>query len=224
MPDNSMFRYLMKYVGKYRVLTELTTNTNDFVRDKDGNIHKDYDELYIPCAYDGKIKHTYIKGVLCYLNDKKSTLKKIVTSFENDHIKYELEECDKEYIIYFNDSDMSKVAKIVSAKTAGKKIKPFDERNIPNRIIAVGNINSKEEIISNYIIPSKDITKMYKILSPIKDRSTKIQLTKGALSEFIKSNEKLRGIKSNMDKKELIHSMGMWEEYLKMLSEKVEKI
>lgn len=125
-----MFRYLLKYVGKYRVLTELTLDTHDFIRDAENNIDTNYDELYIPCSYDGKIKHTYSDSVLSYFTTKKSTYKKVIGKLDEKHISYDVDETDVDYIIFFSDTDLSAVARIVGAKTQGKKIHPFSEKNL----------------------------------------------------------------------------------------------
>lgn len=223
-----MFRYLMKYVGKYQVLTELTTDTNDFIRNDDGSISDDYDELYIPCAFDGKIKHTYRDGVLAYFIDKPRTLKRLMTELSASGIEYE--EDDSEEFFYFNDADMKVVAKIVGAKTKGKKIKPFDEKNIPNKIDKKVKSSKPIKIVSEYEIPSKDNMEFYSILAPIKDRSQKIQLTKKCVKDFDAVIKSTKGFdpakereKVGIKPKEYIHSIGMWREYLKFIRKAVEE-
>lgn len=39
----------MKYKGKYRLKANLDILTNDFPRNKDGNIDPTYDDIYIKC-------------------------------------------------------------------------------------------------------------------------------------------------------------------------------
>ena len=225
-----MFRYLMKYVGKYRVLTELTTDTHDFVRDKNGNIHPDYDELYIECNYGAKIKHSYKEDILGYWTDKISKLKSTTKKFEENNIKYQLEDAGDEYIIYFNDSDMDKVAKLVGAKTNGKKIKPFDKVNIPDRIVVEHVESTEPTIISVYKIPPDDLKLYYSTVGPIIGRSEKMQLSKQTLAEFdevIKSTKKVDPNKEreklNIGQREYIHSIGMWDEYIKHVQKAVEE-
>jgi len=47
--DNKMFRYLLKYVGTYRVKSYYDLDTLDFPRDAYGNINPTFDDLYIKC-------------------------------------------------------------------------------------------------------------------------------------------------------------------------------
>ena len=228
--SKDMFRYLMKYVGKYRVLTELTPDTHDFVRDKNGNIHPDYDELYIECNYGGKIKHSYKEDILSYWTDKISTYKSTLNKFKENKIKYQLEDAGEEYIIYFNDADMDKVAKLVGAKTLGKKIKPFDEKNIPDRIIVEPSKSVEPIVISVYKIPPDDMKPYYSAISPLPGKSEKMQLVKQTLVDFDAVIKKSKGIdpvkekeKLNINPKEYIHSIGMWDEYIKFLKNAVEE-
>lgn len=230
-----MFRYLLKYVGTYKVLTELTTDTNDFVRDYDGEIHCEYDELFIPCANDGVIKHTYSDSVLAYITPKISMFKKYSELLKQNKIEFSTDDTAEEFIIYFSDKDMTKVAKILGAKTRGKNIPPFDKSNIPNRIVIKKEKKEPAEIhiINTYTIPSRDWTTLYDVLSPIKDRSTKMKFTKDTLSEFDTEIKKVKGDtynveqerqKANLPPREFIHSIGMWDRYIEFLKLKVSKI
>ena len=54
-----MYRYLLKYVGTYRVKADYDYATEDFPRTADGGIDASFDDLYIPCV-KGIIKHTYL--------------------------------------------------------------------------------------------------------------------------------------------------------------------
>ena len=53
-----MYRYLLKYVGTYRVLAEYDVELKDFPRDETGTIDPSFEDLYIPCRR-GVIKHSY---------------------------------------------------------------------------------------------------------------------------------------------------------------------
>ena len=228
-----MFRYLLKYVGKYRVLTELTTDTHDFVRNSRGEINSDYDELYIECNRNAKIKHSYRENTLGYWTDKISIFKSTKKKFDENNVKYSLEDAGDEYIIYFNDSDMSKVAKLVGAKTTGKKISPYDNKNIPDRIIKTDVVEHSEPIIiSTYQIPAEDMKLFYSAVAPLTGRSEKLQLSKETLKEFDSVIKSLKGenfnpeterIKNNIKSREYIHSIGLWEEYIKFVKSKVEE-
>ena len=229
-----MFRYLLKYVGTYKVLTELTTDTNDFVRDYDNEIHPEYDELFIPCANDGVIKHTYSDSVLAYITPKVSMFKKYKELLKQNKISYTTDDTAEEYIIYFNDADMTKAAKIFGAKTRGKNTPPYDKSNIPNRIVVKKEKKEPEEIhvINTYVIPSRDWTNLYNVLAPIQGRSEKMKFTKQTLEEFDKEISKIKGPgfnveqerkKVNLPPREFIHSIGLWDRYIEFLKLKVNK-
>lgn len=233
MEDNSMFRFLMKYVGKYRVLTELTLDTHDFVRDASGNVHEDYDELYIECNRNAKIKHTYKENILSYWTDKISIFKSTKKKLDENNIKYQSEEVGTDYLIYFDDTDMSKVAKLVGAKAVGKKIPPFNVKNIPDRVIVERQReHSEPAIISTYVIPFEDMKLYYSAVAPIRGRSEKMQLSKKTLAEFDKEIIKIKGVginpaqereSKNISPREYIHSIGLWEEYIKYVKKAVEE-
>lgn len=221
--QEKMFRYLLKYVGKYKVLTELTID-GDYVRDDQGNIAPDYDELYIPCSYDGKIKHTYTDSILAYFTDKKSTYKKVMEKFEKSEIAYNTDDLGDEFIIYFNDEDMSKVAKIVGAQVKGKKISPF------NKVIEVKKrLTPKKEKTTNlikevsYELPPYDKQLYYKALSVIKDKGEKKVVRELATNAIVQSladktfYSKRDALK--MTSQEYIHYIGKWRDYIDYIKE-----
>lgn len=218
--NEKMFRYLLKYVGKYKVLTELTTDTNDYVRDEEGNIASDYDELYIPCANDGKIKHTYKDSILAYITDKKQTYKKITSQLKDNKINFEADDFGDEYIIYFNDSDIVKVAKIVRAQTKGKKEHPF---NLKKDAIIVPK--KKTQTVIKYAIPNEDKQLYYKAMSVIKDRKTKLDFKAKVTNDFVKSlNDDefyIKRDKLQMGTQEYIHYSGKWDKYINYIKEKI---
>ena len=47
-------RYMMKYKGKYRLLSPIDTETNDFPRTPSGDVEEDL-EIYITCQHGSKI-------------------------------------------------------------------------------------------------------------------------------------------------------------------------
>ena len=222
--SDDMFRYLLKYVGKYRVLTELTTDTNDFVRDENGNIHSDYDELYIPCSYDGKIKHTYTPGKLAYFTEKTSVIKKIKNQFKELKVNYEIDEVGKDFIVYFNDSDLTKVAKLLGVKTTGKKIHPFNKKNIPDAI-KIGKPKTIAQVSISYKIPTEDMKLYYDAMSPIKDRKTKMASKKEFIAKFIESLKddefESKRNKMQMGEMEYIHYSGQWQKFISYIKEHI---
>lgn len=214
-----MFRYLEKYVGKYRVLPELDLDTNDFPRDEKGSIDPTYDDLYIPCRR-GYIKSSYEPDYLCWFSDTLKTGRNIKKEFEEHKIPiYKYDESDLEVIIWFDDKYMNKVASIVKPKTSGKSIKPFSRRNI------------KIKNSTKYIIPEADLKHYTEITNKV--TGSKMLFAKEINKSFAKLIEKKFGKEFNLKEeqtesglsfKEYVHSIGMWNEYIKFMNDEYRKI
>lgn len=213
-----MFRYLEKYTGKYRVLPYYDTSLSDFPRDNTGAIDSSFDDLYIPCK-KGVIKHTYDdfdKLALC-IYDKRSKVAKsifddICKKYPNIDISLVMDGNDN--YIYFYDKDLNKVATIVRPKTSGAKIKWDDKRNLPK---------------IEYNIPEEDTSKLSKITSKL-SKTGKMHFMKKCNSEFLESitndnfDAKLEMKKSRLATKEYIHSLGLWDKYIKFISKKSKEV
>ena len=130
--------YLMKYKGKYRILPELDYRTNDIPRDYNGEIADGYDDLYIACQYDCKIRYYGHMG-----DDKKTVwLSAYIPSIgRGRNVKKALDEKGILYSNYletsievefrFKAKDIDEVATIMKAKTSGANISPFSVKNLP---------------------------------------------------------------------------------------------
>ena len=212
-----MYRYLEKYIGKYRVLANYDLYTNDFPRDSNNAIDKSFDDLYIPCK-KGVIKHTYDdydKLVLCLYDKRPSVAKSIFNDINNKYSNLDIElisEGNDNYI-YFYDKDISKIATIVKPKISGAKIKWSDNRNLPK---------------VEYSIPIEDINKYTKIISKI-PKNKKMIFIKTCNSEFLESiskkdfDAKLDMKISRLSTKEYIHSKDFWDKYLKFIKKKIKE-
>ena len=124
-----MFRYLLKYVGKYKVDCYKDLKTKDIPRDINGNIDEDFDDLFIPCK-KGIIKHTYKDGILVWYCDKISTVTSIEKAIHKKYpnIKIESEYLDSEGLIYFRDEDfIDKLSNIFKPEKSKDRIGPFGE-------------------------------------------------------------------------------------------------
>lgn len=206
-----MYRYLLKYVGTYRVKAEYDETCNDFPRDADGSIDESFEDLYIPCK-KGIIKHTY-KGqdilALCFF-DKIITANRVREEIIKKYPKMEIEFEDdgSDAYIYFNAKDIKKIATIVTPRTSGAKINPFSNKNLPK---------------IEYKIPSKDLADLYSITKDL-DRYQTMHFYKTVNEKFIKSiGKKKARTQSRLSSKEFIHSIGMWERYLKFARKEYDK-
>ena len=205
-----MYRYLIKFVGTYRVKPELYGENSDFPRTNKGTIDPTFEDLYIPCRRR-IIKHTYIgNDILCIcFYDKVKTANNIFNLIKEKYpkIEIELDNSTSDGYIYFDAKDIKKIATIVNPKTSGKSIDPFSNKNLPK---------------VKYKIPSKDLNELYEITKNLTKQET-MHFFKETNSKFIsgvrtlngeKFNAKEEYKKSRMSSKEFIHSVGLWDKYL----------
>lgn len=241
-----MSGYLRKYVSKFRVKADYDLSTNDFPRDEQGNIDSSFDDFYIPCTNGSKIRH-YEQNILLYYcpsigrfrnilkkiyEDKIGNLDKLTSTkkFKDKEItsyNYELiykELLDKQIIFYIEEYDnegefrfktdlMDYIAKLVKASTTGANISPFSTKNLPS---------------VKYNIPKDDLIKYKKIIEILEKKEMYLlaQWSK-KFDEVIKSQKgKLYDVNAErrlscLAGKEYIHSIGLFDDYLKFLQEQV---
>lgn len=212
---------ILKFKGTYRVLPEIDLSINDFPRRFDGSI-EDID-AYIPCKYGSKIMHyghldgkrtvwyrAYIPSIIRGRN--------IAKKLDEHHIEYrQYCENDEEVDFLFKQTDMDVVTQLLKAKTIGKDTACYSIKNLPK---------------SDYNIPQKEINE-YKVISARVEKSDLLilsQITNGFLYDIIAKKYRRIEVKSDIRKKcmsrqikEYIHSMGEWENYLKYLSDEIDK-
>ena len=218
MSKNPMYRYLLKYVGTYRVLPLLDNGSKDFPKNDDGGIDESYDDIYIPCR-KGIIKHSYEPYYLVWYSDKLKAGRSVKESFEKNDIPiYKYEETDEEVLIWFADADIKKVAKIVKPSTNGKRISPFSKRNL-------------EKSKGGYSIPESELNLYSDIIKDL-DKTQKLQFSRTIIKEFDDIIKKKKGKRYKLDEirdesglsnKEFIHYIGLWNDFIKFTKEKYEE-
>lgn len=209
-----MYRYLEKYVGKYRVMAYIDEDTNCFPKDDS------YEDFYIPCS-QCVIKHTYIGNdvlALCFY-DKYTSAKNISKKLTDLGIEHEddISELCTDAHIFFKAKDISQVAKLVKAKTNGKQIHPLSARNL------------KKVKTSAYKIPEKELEKLYKNVEGM-TRTEKLQFFRKVNKEYIdkldketKKNNREEMKFNGLGTKEYIHSIGYWDKYVRFVNRKLKK-
>ena len=93
-----------KYVGTYRVKSEIDQRTNDFCRNDKGELENNQD-IYIKCAKGIRIYH-YGGGILLVYIPSKGRGRNII---KNESIKdfiFDIEETDSEVLFKFKDKNM----------------------------------------------------------------------------------------------------------------------
>lgn len=208
-----MSRYLQdKFVGKYRVLAEIDQSTNDYVRDETDNIDPSFDDLYIPCGKNSVISYMG-NGKLQFYTLQKKRGNNIIDKLKKRNIELSnIQETDIEVSFEFKSNILDSIADILKPKTNGSSISPFSKKNLPK---------------DYYEIPKNDFKKYQQIIQKKYANDTKIgidgikimkinKLFYKHLAKSIPTIEKDR-IKSCLGKKEYIHKIGKWEEYLEYL-------
>lgn len=219
--DEKYFRYLERYIKKYRVKAYYDLETDDFPRDSAGTYDDEFEDLYIPCK-KGMIKHATCDTLYWYtdsLTKGRNIYEEIIQNGLKD-IVLEYEETSSDVLIYFDSKDIEKIAEIVEPLTGGSKIKPFNSSNLPKQL---------------YIIPKSDEEKYNNISSKIKieEKFEKMRFIMNIMKDFdaiIEKNKSIKGKsynvkeerkKSALNLKMFIHSIGMWDEFIKFFEEKI---
>lgn len=235
-----MSYYLNKFKGKYRLISDIDENTNDFPRDETGKIEDN--DVYIKCK-KGKIYHYGRNTLVCYvpsLGAGRNVLKSIaekqgvdlnkyfyeennnkIYDYENfyekllsTNILFGIEETDSEVLWKFKDKDIKLMAEVMQAQTSGADISPFSTRNLPKVKYEINNDDLREyKKITNQISEGN-----FLIISQLTNRfmSEIMSKSKAYKGKNLKEIQKKKMIKS---KKEFIHSEGFWDKYIQFLRE-----
>lgn len=205
----SMFRYLEKYQGKYRVLGEYDLDTNDFPRGTDGSIDDTYEDLYIPCKRGCVVKHTYEKDTLAiYVYGRIGLFHNICDELMEKckGVNFTIEEIGIDGVIYFNAKDFDKVATVIKPSTRGAKTKWFSKKNLPSKSLK---------------IPA-DKLKEYQDLMVDLDKPVKMKFGREVMAQFIEHKHVKRKLEdSGLKPREFIYDSGLWDEFVKFAAKKV---
>lgn len=218
-------RYMMKYKGRYRLLSPIDQETNDFPRTPNGDVEEDL-EIYITCQHGSKIyaygtdghKEMQLAAYVPSLGRGRNVRK----AMDKEKIEYyAYDETDEEVRFFFSSNDIEKVAKLLKAKISGANISPMSKRNLPKN--------------NNVIIPDDDITAYRNATSSI-NSSNMARLTSinkvfmdDVLAKRLKENPRARkpfDYNADMRKlmlagktKEYIWVKGLWKEYVDYLND-----
>lgn len=218
-------RYMMKYKGKYRLLSPIDQETNDFPRTPSGDVEEDL-EIYITCQHGSKIyaygtdghKEMQLAAYVPSLGRGRNVRK----AMDKEKIEYyAYDETDEEVRFFFSSNDIEKVAKLLKAKISGANISPMSKRNLPKN--------------NNVIIPDDDMA-MYKYATSsinsnnmAKMKSLNKSFMDDVLAKKLKENPRARkpfDYKADMRKlmlagktREYIWVKGLWKEYVDYLND-----
>ena len=218
-------RYMMKYKGKYRLLTPIDQETNDFPRTPNGDVEEDL-EIYIACQHGSRIyaygtdghKEMQLAAYVPSLGRGRNVRK----AMDKEKIEYyAYDETDEEVRFFFSAKDIEKVASLLKAKTGGANISPMSKRNLPKD----KSVQIPDEDMKRYkdITSSLDKDKMFSI------KSVNKSFMDNVLAKKLKENPRARkpfDYKTDMRKmrmsssiKKYIWSKGLWKEYIDYLND-----
>lgn len=223
-----MSNYLYEhYKGKYRVLADYDLETNDFPRDEQGNIDKDFNDFYIPGKKGVQIRHagrdklgafiignSIAKNILTNVYEKETNKKapikieKLCESALLDNVIEEYTLYDGEALFIFKASNIEDWAKPCKLKTSGAKISPFSVKNLPQ---------------SSYEIPEEDEITYRKILEKL-PKDKRVAASRIATSNIKKTfnKKKIKEMKQlGMKLKQYIHYKELWDKLLTELEKEV---
>lgn len=217
-----MAQYLLKFKGKYRILPELDLGTNDFPRDKNGEIAKEYDDIYIACQYGNRI-YNYGKGILYAYIPSIGRGRNIRKALDEQGISYtDYNETDEEVEFKFKAKDIEPIAILLKAKTNGAGISPFSKKNLPkakNVEIPLNEIERYKAISSR--VEKSDLLILHRFTNIFLD--TVLQKTIRKSTNDFDYKTDMKSLCMARQIKEYIYLKGMWDEYLKYMETEITK-
>lgn len=218
-----MDTYLNKYKGKYRVRAHYDLDTNDFVRDDEGNLDDSFGDFYLSGRSGIEVKHGYGSMLACYIpslqignnvlksyyettigNPNGKSMDRIIKELKENGYVDDVDILSIEVFFTFHANHLDTLAPIIKLKTSGANISPFSTRNLPK---------------APYSIPKKDMDKYKKCRGDL----TGLEIGK-IQNEFITKTFN-KDFKVNLRKEMLkplqyFHKHGYFNEYCEFVKEK----
>ena len=215
-----MDTYLNKYKGKYRVYAHYDLQTNDFIRDYDGNLEDSFGDFYLRGRSGIEVKHGTGSTLACYIpslqignnvlksyyettigNPKGKSMNKIVGDLKNSGYVEDVDILSVEVFFTFHADHLDALAPIIKLRTSGANISPFSTKNLPR---------------APYTIPDKDM-ELYK---KCRGDLTGLEINK-VQNEFIAKkfddNFKIDLRKEMLKPLQYFHKVGYFSEYCEYL-------
>ena len=209
-----MSRYLIdKFKGKYRILAPICSD-GDFPKELNGTYSTN--DLYIKCGNKIMVYHIGGQTLECYIPSKgrgRNLVRAINEELPNTI--YNVVETDEEVLFNFKSEYMDSLAPYLKPQTLGADISPWSSKNRPKRAYTISDEDLKqyEEVVAT--IPPAErlaISHMTQAFFRTKYKSKKAY-------EAHKQNIKTSGLKA----KEYVHSIGLWQDYIKYLNKEINK-
>lgn len=237
-----MAGYLRRYVGIYRVKADYDAQTMDFPRLENGTLDPSFDDFYIVCKNNIKIRHGYGNVLSCYIPSYSRGLNVLRKIFNDKIIAYDksihtneivikklleskfllsIEVLSEEIYFTFKADNIEYITGIVGVLTNGKNINPLSSKNLPKikYVIPECNLNQYKELIDK-------LPKVKRTLQGVETIMVDGLIVNKTVSDFDEIIQQIKGkdfdIKTDRKKRCLkginyIHSLGLWDEFIKYL-------
>lgn len=218
-----MARYLQnkeKFL-KYRVVAEINQTTNDFPRDKHGNLEDSFDDLYIRCRHGNQI-YSYGRGVLVAYIPSIGRGNNILKALD-ENVAFEIETTDAEILFKFKVKDLDQVATLLKAQNSPKDregnyryMSPFSTKNLVKN-----KVNIPKDKLHRYTELTADLGQNNPFMISVINNEFLNSLTnKKKTMGDIKADMKLKGLKG----KDYIYEIGKFDEYLVFIEKRIKEI
>ena len=218
-----MDNYLVShYKGKYRVKAHYDLDTNDFIRDAEGELDDSFGDFYLSGRSGIEIHHGVGSELACYIpklqlgnnvlksyyevmigKRGKKSIDKIVEELKENGYVNDVDILSIEVFFTFDAKYLDDLAPIIKLKTSGATISPFSVKNLPRK---------------PYTIPKKDMD-MYK---EAKGELTGLQISRiqdAYIREKCDKDFKTKMKKEMLKANQYIHKLGLWEDYCGYIKE-----
>lgn len=213
------------YKGKWRILSDIDAETNDFPVDCNGK--RDEDSVYISCKNGCKIWYWGLndsrRAVLAAYIPSIRLGRIIERAMKKDKINFfNYDESADEVIFHFLATDVEYVAEALGAKTLGASTSPFSSKNLPKSSVSIPSEKIEEYKAVTSKVGKTDMLLIKsandRFLTDIVEKSLKKKTKNKSFSvrDDMKRNKMSRQIK------EYIWWRGFWNEYLEYLSKEIE--
>lgn len=216
-----MSGYLVShYKSQYRILPVIDMSTNDFARDREGNI--DEDNVYITCYYGVMVWHYGGSKLLVYVPSRNRG-RSYVKNIESVGVKvFDYDETDEESTFKINASDIGSIESILRPKTSGAKTSPFSSKNLPKAVIDIpeAEINKYKSLVSKLGTSGMSVI-----------RKANVGFLSDVLAKKLRPPKKrkpfdyasdMKSMRLTRDVKGYIYSKGLFEDYLAYLEKAID--
>ena len=218
-----MDNYLVShYKGKYRVKAHYDLDTNDFIRDAEGELDDSFGDFYLSGRSGIEIHHGVGSELACYIpklqlgnnvlksyyevmigKRGKKSIDKIVEELKESGYVNDVDILSIEVFFTFDAKYLDDLAPIIKLKTSGATISPFSVKNLPRK---------------PYNIPKADMD----IYKEAKGELTGLQISRiqdAYIREKCDKDFKTKMKKEMLKANQYIHKIGRWEDYCGYIKE-----